>query len=586
MQRDFTALSDSEFDLAIIGGGATGAAIALDASLRGLSVALIDKGDFGAATSAGSTKLMHGGLRYLANGDIANVREGLRERRHWSRIAKHLVHPLPFIIPTYEASQPSKSKLKLGLYLYDWLAFDRNRAVDPMQKMPGHRHMTAAQLLGLSPDTPRHGPQGRLTGGLMYHDGQMLSPERLVLAMLRTAMQAGAVAVNYVAADNFIVEKGRVCGVAISDQLSNKKATLRAAMTVNATGPWADSLMAEADSGQPGRKLIRSKGIHLLTRTLTRGAALAVPLDDEHIFITPYMGLSLLATTDTKFDGAPDDAAVTEDDIALLLDKANRALPDAKLTRQDIIHAYVGLRPLVVDVNDAADTTYGLSRGSEIYDHGKQGGPEGLISALGGKWTTSRRLAEQITELACRKIGRGKPHRRSADTLLACTPRDDLARFMDAMRAAFPDTDTAEIDVLSRLYGVLLPRMMASDTSGLAALKDPILAARIAFALNEEMAVQLADVVLRRLPEGQLGSLSATQLSVIADYMAAQLGWSAAESKRQLAAVKQHMSLPTASRAASPKKAKAAATPKAKATSKVKASAKAKSGTGKKPAKK
>lgn len=537
MQRDFAALGGREFDLAIIGGGATGAAIALDASLRGLSVALVDKGDFAAATSAGSTKLMHGGLRYLANGDIANVREGLRERRHWARIAKHLVHPLPFIIPTYEKAQPSKTMLKLGLYLYDFLAFDRNRAVDPMQKMPGHRHMTAAQVLGLSPNTPTNSPQGRLTGGLMYHDGQMLSPERLVLAMLRTAIQAGAVAVNYAEASALIHEDGRIGGVKLTDKLSGKKTDLRATLTINAAGPWADMLMAKAQSGGLQKRLVRSKGIHLLTRSLTRGAALAVPLEDEHLFVTPYMGLSVLATTDTKFDDAPDNAAVTKDDIALLLDKANRALPDAKLTEADIIFAYVGLRPLVADMDDKTDATYGLSRGSEIYDHARHNGPEGFISALGGKWTTSRRLAEQITDLAMQHLERPPARKRSAQTLLACTPRDDLSRFMDDMRGAFPEIETAEIDVLSRLYGRLLPAMMASDIKGLEAL-DGVLAARIAFAIDEEMAVQLTDVVMRRLPEGQLGALTAKQIIAIADYMAARLGWSEAESKKQKSALK------------------------------------------------
>jgi glycerol-3-phosphate dehydrogenase len=391
MQRDFSALSKSPFDLAIIGGGATGAAIALDASLRGLRVALIDKGDFAAATSAGSSKLMHGGLRYLANGDIRQVREGLRERRHWSRIAKHLVHPLGFIIPTYEDRKPRRSLLKIGLYLYDLLAFDRNRSVDPMQKIAGHRSVTAAQVLGLSPDTPHVGAQGTLTGGLMYQDGQMLSPERLVLAILRTAVQAGAVVVNHCEATDLIKSGKRISGVNIKDNLSQARAALSAKLVVNAAGPWADDVMKLAGNQKQTKKLIRSKGIHLVTRSLTRGIALTVPVADEHVFILPWMGMSLLATTDTKFDEDPDAACVTEADIHLLLNKTNAVLPEAQLTRDDVVHAYVGLRPLVADIDDRAETTYGLSRGSEIYDHSEHGGPEGLLSALGGKWTAWRK---------------------------------------------------------------------------------------------------------------------------------------------------------------------------------------------------
>ena len=549
MQRNFEALGDHAFDLAIIGAGATGAAIALDASLRGLRVALIDKGDFAAATSAGSTKLMHGGLRYLANGEIALVREGLRERRHWSRMAKHLVHPLPFLIPTYSHQKPSRLTLKLGLSLYDGLAFDRNRAVDPMQKMPGYRTIGVAQALGLVPDLPKQlagpkttkdnkqdnngGQTPQLTAGLLYHDGQMLSPERLCLALIRTAISAGAVAVNYAEAKEFLRDGQRITGVKVKDRLSRKTATITAALTVNAGGPWADSLMQEADADKTKKKLVRSKGIHIVTRNLTRGVALATPIDDEHLFVTPYMGMSLLATTDTKFTDAPDDATVTADDIQQLLDKTNRALPAAKLTPDDVVYAYVGLRPLVADMDDKAETTYGLSRGSEIYDHGQEGGSDGLISALGGKWTTARRLAEQIVNLAMDKLDANPVACRSQNTLLACSPRDDLGRFMDMMRADYAKYDTATIDLMSRLYGRLLPHMMQADTKGLSALKNDILAARIAFAVDNEMAVTLEDIVLRRLIEGQIGGLSTAHINTIQNWLGQRLGYSEAVMKRQ-----------------------------------------------------
>ena len=545
MQRRFSALEETHFDLAIIGGGATGAAIALDASLRGLRVALIDKGDFSAATSAGSSKLIHGGLRYLAQGHIQDVREGLRERRHWQRMAKHLVHPLPFAMPVYERAQPGRMLMKLGLTIYDWLAYDRNRGTDIMQKMPGHRSITSAQILGLAPELARQNPDaGRLIGGLLYHDGQMLSPERLCLAMVRTAMHAGAVAVNYAEATDFIREDGRICGVNVKDALSRAKTQLRASLTINASGPWADLLMQQAGDGTSGKKLLRSKGIHIITRNLTRGTALAVPVGDEHLFVLPWMGRSILATTDTKFDDAPDAARVEADDIDVLLDKANRVLPNADLTRQDVLHSYVGLRPLVADIDQEAETTYGLSRGREIYDHGREDGLYGLISALGGKWTTARRLAQETVDLAFSQLGRAPAYKRSADTLLACAPRQDLGLFMDEMRARFPHIETAHLDVLSRLYGRLLPQALGANIDGLTRLNDPVLAARVVFALNDEMAVQLSDVVLRRLVEGQIGALSPAQIDVIADYMAARLDWSESETKKQKTALKKTMRLP------------------------------------------
>lgn len=557
MQRHFSALEDTDFDLAIIGGGATGAAIALDASLRGLSVALIDKGDFSAATSAGSSKLIHGGLRYLAQGHMKDVREGLRERRHWQRMAAHLVHPLPFALPVYAGAKPGRALYKLGLYLYDLMSFDRNRAGDAMQKMPGHRSMTAAQILGLVPELARQSDAGgALTGGLLYHDGQMLSPERLCLAMLRTAVEAGAVVVNYAEATQFIRDGARICGVKVKDGLGRQKADLRAALTINAAGPWADMVMQQAaDKGagkQAGKKLIRSKGIHIVTRNLTRGVALAAPVEGEHLFVLPWMGCSVLATTDTRFDDAPDKAAVGDEDIDTLLAKTNRVLPTAKLSRDDILYTYVGLRPLVADIDTPADATYGLSRGSEIYDHGAEDGVHGLISALGGKWTTARRLGEQAVDLAFTHLGQTPNKKRSADTLLACSPRQELGHFMDEMRARFPQVETAHLDVLSRLYGRLLPAMMARPIDGLVKLGDTVLAKRVAFALDEEMAVCLSDVVLRRLVEGQTGMLSKTQIDAIAAYMAARLNWSEAELKRQKTALAKHMALPkkTAKKAA------------------------------------
>jgi glycerol-3-phosphate dehydrogenase len=551
MQRDFDALTASPFDVAIIGGGASGAAIALDASLRGLRVALIDKGDFAGATTAGSTKLMHGGLRYLANGEIALVREGLRERRHWSRIAKHLVHPLPFVMPCYSHKKPSRFILRMGMRLYDWLAFDRNRAIDPMQRMPGHRSMTVAQTQGLIPDLPPQldaegdAPKPKLSAGLMYHDGQMLSPERLCLSMVRSAIEAGAVAVNYAEAQEFIREDSRITGVMVKDALSRKTAELKAGLTINAAGPWADELMQAGDGDRLKKKLVRSKGAHIVTRNLTHGAALAMPIDDEHLFITPYMGMSVLATTDTKYDAAPDKLRVEKKDIDMLLAKTNRALPAAKLTAKDVVYAYVGLRPLVADMDDKVDTTYGLSRGSEIYDHEREGGTAGLISALGGKWTTSRRLAEQVVDLAIDKLAAKPVACRSHVTVLACAPREDLGAFMDKMRAQFEKFDTASIDLMSRLYGRLLPAMMAADTRGLSGLRDKLLAARVAFAVSDEMAVTLEDIVLRRLIEGQIGALGDKQIELIADWLQARLGHSEIEMKRQRKALADKLKRPT-----------------------------------------
>ncbi len=530
MQRDFAALSQTTFDVLVIGGGATGAAIALDATLRGLRVALIEKNDFSGATSAASSKLMHGGLRYLANGEVALVREGLRERRVWQRIAKHLVRPLPFLLPTYTARMKSKTIMRLGLLAYDLLAFGRNIGMDAMQRMPSYRSLNVAQTLGLMPHLNRED----MTGGMIYHDAQMLSPERLCLAMLRTAYEAGAQAVNYTQATGFITQDGRVTGVKACDKLSDEETIIQAHCVINAAGPWADMVMQDAMQAPPPKKLVRSKGIHFLTRDVTHGTALAIPIGDEHLFVLPWQGKSLFATTDTKFDASPDEVHPDPSDLDALLEKANAALPGLKLQRKDIDYAYAGLRPLVADPATPDNATYGLSRGSEIVDHASEGGPAGLISALGGKWTTSRRLGEEVVDLAVTYLGHKGAQCRTRDTLLACTPRQSLADFMDQMRADYPHVPVEEMDRLSRLYGRLLPQLMAQNTSGLGKLRNPLLAARVSFALEHEMACKLEDVVLRRLIEGQTGAITGGQIRCIADYMAARLQWSEPEKTQQL----------------------------------------------------
>jgi len=541
MQRDFASLAQTHFDVLVIGGGATGASIALDASLRGLRVGLLEKGDFSGATSAASSKLMHGGLRYLVNGEIGLVREGLRERRVWQRVAKHLVRPLPFLLPTYKTRMQSKFIMRLGLSAYDFLAFGRNFGMDAMQRMPSYRSLNVAQTLGLMPHLQRH----NMTGSMVYHDAQMLSPERLCLAILRTAHEAGARVINYVEANDFIVEQGRITGVRASDKLTGQAASINADCVVNAAGPWADMVMQNALNAPPPRKLVRSKGIHFLTRDVTRGTALTIPIGDEHLFVLPWQGKSLFATTDTFYNGDPDKVTPEFSDIEQLLGKANQALPGLELTIKDIDYVYAGLRPLVADPATPDKVTYGLSRGSEIVDHENQGGPAGLFSALGGKWTTSRRLAEEVVDLVGARLGIGNSKCRTSDTLLACTPRQNIADFMDQMRADYPQVQTDKLDGLARLYGRLLPDLMAQKPVGLSKLKDPLLAACVSFAVQHEMAQTLEDVILRRLIVGQTGAMSAAKIAIIADYMAKQLAWSEDEKQRQCDQVSACLAIPT-----------------------------------------
>ena len=397
MQRALSRLSRETFDLLIIGGGATGCFTARDAAMRGLKVALVEARDFAAATSAHNSKLAHGGLRYLRNLEISLVRESLAERRNLMRIAPHLVRPLPFLLPLYDAGLRERLTLKAGLTLYDLLSYDRNRLEDPAQHLPGHRWLGKSAALAREPVLA--GPE--LQGAFEYHDAQMYSPERIALECLIDADTHGAAIANHVAADRLLVRERKVEGAAVRDALTGAAFDIRAKLTLVAAGPWADLFLEQATGKPASHKLVRSKGIHLLLPPVTRANALTMEAGSGHFFVLPWRGQTLLGTTDTEFRGDPGTLAVSESDIDSFLDTVNKYLPSARLTRTQVMFFYAGLRPLV---DDGSGQTYNASRRSELVDHAREDGLDGLFSALGGKWTTSRRLAQTITDAVVAKL--------------------------------------------------------------------------------------------------------------------------------------------------------------------------------------
>jgi len=523
-------------DLIVVGGGVTGACIARDAALRGLSVVLLEKHDFSHATSAASSKLIHGGLRYLKNLEVGLIRESLRERRVWLRIAPHLVYPLPVLLPSYRGDKDKLLTLRAGLTVYDLLAFDRGWLADPDQRVPGHHKLGPAAALALQPDLPAES----LAGALLYYDCQMFSPERLALECLLSAAAAGARLYNYCRVDALLQADDRVVGVRARDLQSGEESELRARLVVNAAGPWADLLLAGLD-GPPAHKLIRSKGIHVITRPLTTGHALAIAGKGGHFFVLPWRGRSLIGTTDAAYHGAPDDFRVTEADIAGLLATVNAHLPAARLTREDVIHFYGGMRPLV----DDGGSTYNTSRRAEVCDHGELGGPQGLISAIGGKWTTSRHLAEQVLTLVGKKLGRTLPPCTTGVTPLPGGAIGNFRAHVAAVQRRYPRHDPALLEHLVRNYGARLPELLVyleADPSLARPLADglPELGAQVVHAVRAERAVQLEDVVFRRTGLGTLGHPGETALIGAARLMGRELGWDRAERMRQVERVLDH----------------------------------------------
>lgn len=553
MQRDLNAMSATEYDLVIVGGGITGASTAWDAALRGLKVALLEKDDFAHATTSGSSKLVHGGLRYLVNGELKLVRESLRERRIWENVAPHMVHPLPFVIPTYGWGMHGPIVLGIGLALYDLLSFDRNWLSDRDKKLPGFRRLSKGKALDLVPSLRREG----LTGAMIYYDCQMFAPERLCLECIEGAVEYGADVANYAEVTNFTTDAsfGRgvnVTGVTVVDATTGETHTIRGKVVVNAAGPWADKTMAMVDE-TPARRLIRSKGIHIITRDLSGDHALAIQSAiGGHFFVIPWRGHTIIGTTDVVFEEDPDELGVTEKDIEDFLRVVNDGLPGLNLRREDVIHFYAGIRPLVdttpeevpgaetdgesakeAEKKAAKKDSYNASRAAEVYDHAPEEGIEGLISAIGGKWTTSRHLAEQVVDLTLKKL------HRSAKCETDCTPvyGGDMARLKTHIeRAQLRHAHLAPdiVENLVHFYGSRVDEVLATadekpgEREALLrrlAPDNPVIGVQVVHAVRHEMAIHLDDVIFRRTGLGTLGNPGSALVKQVAELMGRELGW-------------------------------------------------------------
>jgi glycerol-3-phosphate dehydrogenase len=529
MQRDLSRLSNETFDVLIIGGGATGCFTARDAALRGLKVALVEARDFASATSAHNSKLAHGGLRYLRNFEIALVRESLRERLGLMRMAPHLVRPLPFLLPLYHAGLIERAKLAAGLTLYDLLSYDRNRLNDPSQHLPGHRWLNAKDALAREPVLAGNG----FEGAFEYHDAQMYSPERIALENLIDADAHGAAIANYVAADRLLLREGKAEGCTVHDVITGASFDIRAQTLLVAAGPWADLFLEQASGEAAAHKLIRSKGIHLLVPQIS-AAGLTIEAGTGHLFALPWRDHTLLATTDTPFSGDPATVAVTESDIEGFLAVFRKYLPAAPLPRDGVEFFYAGLRPLV---SDGSKDSYNVSRRSELVDHGKEGALDGVFSALGGKWTTSRELAETITDALVAKLARKTPPCTTGTTPLPGGRFDRFEEMVRGYQKTWPGISS--LRHLAHMLGARLPEALRgarlTDLTTLGPSGDT--PAQVGFALREEMALTLEDMVMRRTGIGQFGRPDTSVLEKVAAQMAAQLGWSEDKKAREIASL-------------------------------------------------
>jgi glycerol-3-phosphate dehydrogenase len=484
MKRNADALKDETFDLLILGGGITGAGVALDAVLRGFRVAVIDKGDFASGTSSVSSKLVHGGLRYLEHGDFRLVYEALHERQLLLSNAPHLVRPLPFIIPFYRGSRVPPWKWRAGLTLYDLLAGRSNLSRSrPLSAYYLSRHFPGLKTEGLC-------------GGARYFDAQM-DDARLCIEVVQTAALHGALAANYVEAIAFERQGSTITGVRVVDRVTGREFSIRARQVLNATGPWVDAVCRLAGDTAAAR-LQPTKGAHIITpgRGLAAAFLLLHPADGRVFFVIPWMGKTLIGTTDTHYSDRPETLRVTREDIDYLRVGHNRYF-DPALSAGDILGSFAGLRPLI---RARAEEPSAISREFQVF-----ASPSGLLSVAGGKYTTYRRMAEVITDTVAARLGRRR-RGRTRNFPVDGTPREAWSRFQPAevltLGARYKLDERVTEHLVSR-YGRHAAEVTAylDRDAGLAkpvVSGEPDLLAELAYQRDHEMAIYPTDHLLRR----------------------------------------------------------------------------------------
>jgi glycerol-3-phosphate dehydrogenase len=521
------ALERDSFDLAVVGGGITGAGVALDAAARGYSVALVERADFASGTSSRSSKLIHGGLRYLQRFDLGLVREALLERSLLVRLAPHLVVPLPMLVPAFEGRRPDRL-MGMGLNMYDAMSWRRGRDEEEDWSPARHRIIGGPEAVELAPALADREP----SAAYLFYDCQT-DDARLVLTILAEAERFGAVCANTCEAAGLVERGGRAAGVLVHDTVDGEEFELTAANVVNATGVWADRLRPDELYGEEEVLRIRpSRGTHvtLAREALPVDAGVIVPAGEgRNIFVLPWLGRTLVGTTDNDYEGPIEHVPPADEDVTYLLDALN-ALFGTALGAADLTGAYAGVRPLIStgDPKKSVD----ISRKAELYETSS-----GLVTITGGKLTTWRRMAKLAVDRIVEREGREASCR--TDEIPLGEPVDP-----DALPEA-PTIGEESRRHLARRYGhaarLVVRLAAAAPELGRRISSDlPDVAAEAAYAAAHEQARSLADVLLRRT---RLALLDARRLTaddaegprLAARAMAGQLSWDERRQEQELA---------------------------------------------------
>lgn len=514
VRRDLPSLARSPFDVLVIGGGIVGACTARDAALRGLSVALVERDDFAGGISWNSLKIVHGGLRSLQSLDVAQARHFVRERRAWLRIAPHLVEPLPFVVPTRGVGRESALLMRAGLALNDIVSRDRNDGVAASRVLPGGRALGESELRALVP-----GAFPGYHGAVLFHDAQLYSAERLVMAVLDDAVRAGAVIANHVEAAEPLLDGGALAGVVADDRLGGSRLEVRARMIVNAAGAGAAEAAARLTRRANAVAPMTGIALNLVLEGGGVTTAFAIVARDgdraRRLFVVPWRGRTLVGTAHYPCARAPQSSDELEPYVERFVAEVKAAWPARSVSRAEVLMVHAGMQPLHELHGPPAHL---------IVDHARDGAPQ-LLTAIGPKLTTSRAIAERLVDVVCARVGRTVKPCETATRLLASAPAEDVANLMVRVlagdRAGLPDDVATH---LVRSYGAGYDAIVAMvrERPALGERTEPgspVIAAQMEYGVREEMAMRPEDLVYRRTELGSTARATARATAAAADQL-------------------------------------------------------------------
>lgn len=534
MVRDFARLTSCRYDLLIIGGGIHGLAAAYDAAQRGLSVALVERGDFASGASSNHLKTVHGGLRYLQSGDLPRVRESIRERTALARMAPHLLTPLPYLMPTSRKLTRSRAALGAAFVVDAVIGHDRNRGVPPALHLPAGRLVSKAECLRLFPDVPAPG----VTGGALWYDYQMRDPDRLTLLFAVAADLHGACLANYVEALEPVIEGGRVTGVPIRDTLTGTPGVVDARLILNAAGAAAVPLLRRL-GGRDDIPLI--KAMNIVTSQPMQGPSLSSSTRSGRLlFMVPWLGRAMVGTSHAERPCAPGDVSVSTGELDAFLEDVNQAFPARHLQRADVMLVHRGVVPAVRGRDGRLD----LEGHHRLLDHADDG-VQGAVSLVGAKYTTGRRIAELAVDLVMAKLQKaGVTGRTALEPLPGGNIPDPAAAIETARGQHASRLDGDIVAHLVETYGTHYPALvsLALADSALAARlapPRPVVGAQVVHAIRAEMACTLSDVILRRTALGSAGYPGEAAVASVVALMRKELGWSDARCAQEVTTLRE-----------------------------------------------